>query len=171
MRSFPHQHQRQHSSAQDTSGQGYIPQTLPHVARRVWGPDYVACKQNIMVCDELRFLHFQVVNHVNVQKPLLGNKANLGCVPMSLYPQSRSVSMTDEMVCSSLILKVPTIGQRNKITHTPDHVVVCNHFIKYGMRQPLAVTGRHPLVPPIPHSLITSLLTSKKRDGYTTTSQ
>ena len=70
-----------------------------------------------MVCDELQFLHFQVVNHVNVQKPALGNKANLGCVPMSLYPQSRAVSMTDEMVCSSLILKVPTVAQRNKIMH------------------------------------------------------
>ena len=39
MRSFPHQHRRQHSSAQDTSGQGYSPD--PRTARRVWGPDYL----------------------------------------------------------------------------------------------------------------------------------
>ena len=30
MRSFPHQHRRQHSSAQDTSGQGYSPDPSSH---------------------------------------------------------------------------------------------------------------------------------------------
>ena len=38
MRSFPHQHRWQHSSAQDTSGQGYSPDPS-RTARRVWGPD------------------------------------------------------------------------------------------------------------------------------------
>ena len=47
---------------------------------------------------------------MSMYKSQLGNKANLGGVPMSLYPHSRAVSMTDEMVCSSLILKVPTVG-------------------------------------------------------------
>ena len=112
----------------------------------------LAYMQNTMLLN-WGLVHFQVVIYGDAQS--LGNKGNLGSVPMSLYPHSRAVSMTDEMICSSRILKVPTVGQKNKYIDTSKHVY---SFPQKWSRNETTTggpdSGEHPLVPLHPSFIV-----------------